>query len=80
MLSDSGMWDYAQLPVTQPWSRNVVIDVTKFVQGKKSPCLKLGLMLIDIVLVVSGVCLGRSPGFRRKDVDRALAISSFDTF
>jgi len=39
MLSDSGMWDYAQLPVTQPRSKNVVIDVTKFVQGKKNPSL-----------------------------------------
>jgi hypothetical protein len=29
---------------------------------------------------VTGVCLGRTPGFKQKDVDRALAISSFDAF
>jgi hypothetical protein len=32
------------------------------------------------VLTVTGICLGRTPGFKRKDVDRALAISSFDAF
>lgn len=30
------------------------------------------------VLLLTGVCLGRTPGFRRKEVDRALAQASFD--
>ncbi|KAK3680680.1 hypothetical protein LTR37_021119 [Vermiconidia calcicola] len=49
-------------PPIPPQGRNILIDVSKFVQ----------------VLVYTGVCLGRSPGFRRRDVDRALALSSFD--
>ncbi|KAF2170090.1 hypothetical protein M409DRAFT_19697 [Zasmidium cellare ATCC 36951] len=42
----------------------IIIDVSKFVK----------------VLTVSGVCIGRGPGFKRRDVDRALALSSFDAF
>ncbi|KAK3713397.1 hypothetical protein LTR37_008589 [Vermiconidia calcicola] len=49
-------------PPIPPQRRNILIDVSKFVQ----------------VLVYTAVCLGRSPGFRRRDVDRALALSSFD--
>ncbi|KAM0707021.1 hypothetical protein Q7P35_006352 [Cladosporium inversicolor] len=47
-----------------PQKKVVIIDVAKFVK----------------VLTVTGVCLGRTPGFKQKDVDRALAISSFDAF
>lgn len=32
------------------------------------------------VLIVSGVCLSRTPGYTRRDVDRALALASFDAF
>ncbi|KAK4504088.1 hypothetical protein PRZ48_005003 [Zasmidium cellare] len=42
----------------------IIIDVSKLVK----------------VLTVSGVCIGRGPGFKRRDVDRALALSSFDAF
>lgn len=38
------------------------------------------LIFLCLVMIVSAVCLGRTPGFRRRDVDRALAISSFDAF
>jgi len=29
------------------------------------------------VLMVTGKCLGRTPGFKGKDVDRALSLASF---
>ncbi|KAK5171209.1 uncharacterized protein LTR77_004353 [Saxophila tyrrhenica] len=51
-------------PSPGPTRKSVLIDVSKLVK----------------VLIVSAVCLGRTPGFRRRDVDRALAISSFDAF
>ena len=42
---------------------------------------QIGSMLTrHLVLTVTGVCRGRTPGFKQKDVDRALAISSFDAF
>ncbi|KAF7197782.1 hypothetical protein HII31_00871 [Pseudocercospora fuligena] len=44
--------------------RSIIIDVAKFVK----------------VMTLSGVCLGRTPGFKRRDVDRALALASFDAF
>lgn len=31
-----------------------------------------------VVLLASSVCLGRTPGFKRHDVDRAIRISSFE--
>ena len=65
-----------------PHKKNVIIDISKLVQGKSAICYLLeGLMLtLFSVLIVSSMCLGRTPGFRRRDVDRALAISSFDAF
>ncbi|KAM0720213.1 hypothetical protein Q7P37_004349 [Cladosporium fusiforme] len=63
---DSDLNGFAQVtpPSLEPQRKVVIIDVGKFVK----------------VLTVTGVCLGRTPGFKRKDVDRALAISSFDAF
>ncbi|WPH04915.1 Hypothetical protein R9X50_00781200 [Acrodontium crateriforme] len=45
-----------------PRKRVVVIDVSKFVR----------------ILIASCVCLGRTAGYKRRDVDRALAVASFD--
>lgn len=70
-------------PAAVPQKKVVIIDVAKFVKGKQSPChhTRVRLQLTrHVVLTVTGVCLGRTPGFKQKDVDRALAISSFDAF
>ncbi|KAK0832199.1 hypothetical protein LTR73_002486 [Friedmanniomyces endolithicus] len=45
-----------------PRKKNVIIDTSKFVKA----------------LTMRGVCLGRTPGFKRQDVDQALAMASFD--
>lgn len=37
-------------------------------------------LLSLLALSTSGVCLGRSPGFRRKDVDLALKVATLDDF
>jgi len=74
----------------------VIIDVAKFVKGecraqtcypvkpkrkkKKKDTHTDFLFSSRAVLTVTGVCLGRTPGFKRQDVDRALAISSFEAF
>ena len=64
-----------------PRRKSVIIDVSKFVKGQ-SQCFSICCLILtpSLVMTISGVCLGRSPGFRRRDVDRALAISSFDAF
>lgn len=49
---------------TQWTKKTIIIDVAKFVK----------------ILIVSGVCLSRTPGYTRRDVDRALALASFDAF
>ncbi|EME46613.1 hypothetical protein DOTSEDRAFT_22662 [Dothistroma septosporum NZE10] len=48
----------------QQQKKVVIIDVAKFVK----------------VMTASGVCIGQTPGFKRRDVDRALALSTFDAF
>lgn len=74
------------LPVSNPATppprkKNIIIDVSKLVDGKRHmPHMPGRLTDFAVVLTISGVCLGRSPGFRRRDVDRALALSSFDAF
>ncbi|KAK4916651.1 hypothetical protein LTR49_015349 [Elasticomyces elasticus] len=35
-------------------------------------------VIIDTSKLVKGVCLGRTPGYKRQDVDRALAMASFE--
>lgn len=69
----------------QPQERKVIIiDVAKFVKGEcRASKYYVGEeceLTVVIVLTVSGVCIGRTPGFKRRDVDRALALSSFDAF
>ncbi|EMF14011.1 uncharacterized protein SEPMUDRAFT_61970 [Sphaerulina musiva SO2202] len=49
---------------TQWTKKTIIIDVAKFLK----------------ILIVSGVCLSRTPGYTRRDVDRALALASFDAF
>ncbi|CAK3945749.1 Hypothetical predicted protein [Lecanosticta acicola] len=48
----------------QPNKKVILLDVNKFIK----------------VLTISAVCIGRGPGFKRRDVDRALALASFDAF
>ncbi|KAK0785298.1 hypothetical protein LTS16_013108 [Friedmanniomyces endolithicus] len=45
-----------------PRKKNVIIDTLKLVKA----------------LTMRGVCLGPTPGFKRQDVDQALAMASFD--
>ncbi|KAF2793550.1 hypothetical protein K505DRAFT_276815 [Melanomma pulvis-pyrius CBS 109.77] len=55
----------AQLPVVKPKQRKAVwFDVTKFIDE----------------IITHGVCLGRAPGFRRKDVDVAFKAALIDRF
>jgi hypothetical protein len=78
---DPLMPEYEQ--AAAPQKKVVIIDVAKFVKGKwKIYCPRhlAGILTCHLVLTVTGVCLGRTPGFKQKDVDRALAISSFDAF
>lgn len=66
-----------------PQKKVVIIDVAKFVKGKWKiyrPGYVGRTLTCHLVLTVTGICLGRTPGFKQKDVDRALAISSFDAF
>jgi hypothetical protein len=71
-----------EAPVTPQQKKVVIIDVAKFIKGRRNLSAMLFGKEADCppVLTVTGICLGRTPGFKRKDVDRALAISSFDAF
>ena len=65
--------------------KTIIVDVAKFVKSEYlhfQVIVVLGsyLLTLDAVLVVSGVCLSRTPGYKRRDVDRALALASFDAF
>nr|POE79998.1 hypothetical protein CFP56_08064 [Quercus suber] len=73
---ENGMQDTSQLssmprlptdtvhphPLSEPQKKLVYIDVMRFIK----------------ILIVGTVCLGRTQGYRRRDIDRALALSSFD--
>ena len=71
-------------PARQQRTKRVVIDVRKLVKGKDSLPVLFGhenvRLMHEVALATSGVCLGRSPGFRRKDVDHALKIASVEPF
>jgi len=54
----------AQTQKQKPAKKSVTIDVSK---------------LID-ELIKTGICLGRAPGFRKKDVDRALSSAIIQVF
>lgn len=63
--------------------RPVTIDVSKFITGEfraGHDTLTIYSLTLDtsIALMNNGVCLGRTPGFRRNEIDKALAISCFD--
>lgn len=60
--------------------KTVIIDVAKFVKGERRSTVRRERADANIVTVMtaSGQCIGRTPGFKRRDVDRALALSSFD--
>lgn len=65
----------------QQRKRTLLIDVAKFLKSElRNPSRFAILLTRRTVLTTSGSCLGRSPGFRRKDVDRALAVAAFDPF
>lgn len=75
----------AALPSPPSGKKVVIIDVAKFVKGKlkeetQKDSYQALTFLSFTVLTITGVCLGRTPGFKRQDVDRALAVSSFEAF
>lgn len=64
-------------------TRRVVLDVRKLIKGEYSlpqDNEMRDLLTCVIALTTSGVCLGRSPGFRRKGVDDALELAIVDAF
>jgi hypothetical protein len=50
------------------------INVSRFITGRCRPWFVM-IILTLIALVTRGVCLGRTPGFQRKDVEYALRFS-----
>lgn len=69
--------------VRQKRKKNVLIDVTKLVDGKFTILPdKPGRRCADDVaeIVKHGICMGRAPGFRRKDVDMAFQASLITTY
>lgn len=70
------------LPVVkQKRKKAVLIDVTKLVDGKFARDLAVRLCTDNTAEIVKhGVCLGRAPGFRRKDVDMAFQASLITAF
>ncbi|OQO02016.1 hypothetical protein B0A48_12489 [Cryoendolithus antarcticus] len=56
--------DRSAASVSPPPTKKVIIDVSKFIK----------------TIMVCSSCLGRTAGFRRKDVDRALVVSSFEAY
>lgn len=71
------------LPVVkQKTKRPVLVDVTKLIEGKISPTVCSIEQFTDLILeiVSRGICLGRAPGFRRKDVDLALKIAVIQAY
>lgn len=58
--------------------RAVLIDVAKLIEGRTTILListSSMLLTTSIEIIRHGVCLGRAPGFRRKDVDIAFQAS-----
>lgn len=67
----------------QKRKRHVVVDVTKLADGKFATiCDHSRGCCADCMaeIVKHGVCLGRAPGFRRKDVDMAFRASLMSTY
>ncbi|CAK1357369.1 unnamed protein product [Cercospora beticola] len=62
--------------VRSPWTGKTTQNTAG--QTKKSIILDVAKFLST--LTESGMCLTRAPGYRRSDVDRALALASFDAF
>jgi hypothetical protein len=73
--------------------KTIIVDVAKFIKSKPPHsvsstrcrfthvwCYVLIIIAVVAVLIVSCVCLSRTPGYKRRDVDRALALASFDAF
>lgn len=80
MLDSVGMVDsFAPSNVVtaeQTVQKQVTVDVSRFIDGE-SPAPKVGCAHTDsdTELIKTAICLGRAPGFRKKDVDRALSAS-----
>jgi hypothetical protein len=54
--------------------KQVTVDVSRFIDGEfcDMSCSARPQADMPIELIKTGICLGRAPGFRKKDVDRAL--------
>jgi hypothetical protein len=50
------------------------INVSRFITGRCPPWFGM-IILTLIALITRGVCLGRTPGFQRKDVEYALCVA-----
>lgn len=69
-------------PRVEP-KKNVTIDVSKLIDGEFNflPAFCRTTTNFAIAeLIKSGICLGRAPGFRKADVDRALSSSIIQVF
>jgi hypothetical protein len=64
----------ASVPQQEAPKQQVTVEVSKFIDGEspRSLCSDVIDANSGAELIKSGICLGRAPGFRKKDVDRAL--------
>lgn len=83
-----GEWSTEEQTTTTasaPKKRTVTIDVNKFINGECRLTLR-GVWSVGIEanacidLIKTAVCLGRAPGFRRMDVEKAFASSIIQVF
>jgi hypothetical protein len=65
-----------------PKKRTVTIDVNKFINGESLNALSgVGVGANESLdLIKTAVCLGRAPGFRKKDVESAFSASIIQVF
>jgi hypothetical protein len=78
----------AQMPAAAvEEKKQVTVDVSKLIDGKSYPFWTFGAFVQAwkltrslAELIKTGICLGRAPGFRKKDVDRALSSAIIQVF
>lgn len=71
----------AELPgVKQKRKQTAWVDVSKLIDGKFAVCVLLPRTDVASELLQRSICLGRAPGFRRKDVDIAFQASLISAF
>ena len=72
MPMNDSMYTYAFQPVKKA---RLTIDVGKFIEGEKNWLLlwsRRSMLTENIEMTLTGTCLMRAPGYRRKDIDIAL--------